>query len=105
MLTAGTVKYAGKASAETLSEMFSSENKPVRFNYEKSADYSEKLAEYDQNGCKPAQISERIFSSDFSADNGEKPALCSFADKENVFLWDESLDSCTVKISVPASGL
>ena len=105
LLAAGTVKYAGKASAETLSEMFSSENKPVRFNYEKSADYSEKLAEYEQNGYKPAQINERIFSSDFSADNGEKPALCSFADKENVFLWDESLDSCSVKISVPSSGL
>ena len=38
MLTTGAVKYGGKASAETLSEMFSSENEPVQFDYEKSAD-------------------------------------------------------------------
>lgn len=94
------------SSAETLAEMVVSPNEPVKFEYLTGDDYADKLAEYSKLGYTAADIDKRVEVSakDFTfADT--IPEFTSHNKKDNVFLWNSSIENLSVSVEVPSTGL
>lgn len=94
------------SSAETLAEMVVSPNEPVKFEYLTGDDYSDKLKQYEKAGYTAADIENRVTVSakDFAfADT--TPEFITYSDKENVFLWNNSVENISLSVEVPVTGL
>lgn len=94
------------SSAETLAEMVVSPNEPVKFEYLTGDDYGDKLEQYNKAGYTAADIEERIVVSaeDFAfADT--TPKFISYSNKDNVFLWNSSVETFSLSVNVVKTGL
>lgn len=95
-----------QATAESLSDMYSDNSEPVVFHATVEGDYAQKLKEYSDKGYAPADIAERIT---VNADRFRLDAAAaveySTMDGKRFFLWNSTVQSVSLDVTVPVSGL
>ena len=106
LLTTTVLNISLVLSAETLAEMVVSPNEPVKFEYLNGDDYVDVLAEYSESGYTAADINKRVVVSakDFTFD-GTAPKFVSYAKKDNVFLWNNTIENLSISVKVAKTGL